>query len=64
MCIRDRCAPQLDGFSWNMLGPGAAAPGSGPARAGAASSQAEVKTGKMTEQRVSRADLSDSHDAA
>eukprot|EP00969_Alexandrium_andersonii_P164722 7281185-Alexandrium_andersonii.AAC.1 len=36
MCIRDR----------DMLGPGAS--GSGPARAGAAFSQAKVKAGKRT----------------
>eukprot|EP00969_Alexandrium_andersonii_P346589 15323006-Alexandrium_andersonii.AAC.1 len=46
-------APQLDGFSWDKLGPSSGSPGSGPASAGAPSSRAENRSSQA---RVSRAD--------
>eukprot|EP00969_Alexandrium_andersonii_P159936 7067316-Alexandrium_andersonii.AAC.1 len=47
---RAECAPRLDGFDWDQLGPSVRAPGSGSALAGAGApavvTQSEGKAGR------------------
>eukprot|EP00969_Alexandrium_andersonii_P318007 14047325-Alexandrium_andersonii.AAC.1 len=60
---RAECAPRLDGFSWDRLGPSVRAPGSGPALAGAGVPAAAEHSEGKARRHVSWAESADSPQA-